>query len=179
MGRHIKICSALWDGIPRRLPDSPTTRGSIANIIKSALCIAKRAFCGYAYVNWSSRPACMAGRLRAMRSRGQSHQRSRSRAAMVLSSNRLRMGPGRHAAYNGVRWHIFGDHRAGADDRSVANRDAGEDHGFVADPHIVADDDIAPVVPGGGYVFLVQPPFLEKQREWIGGKANARCGWRW
>ena len=44
-GKQIKICSALWDGIPRRLPDSPTARGGIALYHKSALGKTKCAFC--------------------------------------------------------------------------------------------------------------------------------------
>lgn len=59
-------------------------------IIESALCIAKRAFV-YTYRSRPIRPFWMAGMLRAMRSRGQSHQQSLRRAAMVSSSNRLRM----------------------------------------------------------------------------------------
>ena len=43
-GKHIKICSALWDGIPRRLPDSPQTRGGTAHYYKNALCRGKARF---------------------------------------------------------------------------------------------------------------------------------------
>lgn len=44
-GKQIKICSALWDGIPRRHPDSPTARGGTALYHKSAPSETGRAFC--------------------------------------------------------------------------------------------------------------------------------------
>src|SRR3954471_21706251 len=50
----------------------------------------------------------------------------------------------RVAADDRVRRHVGGDDRARADDRTVTDAHPGHDHGAVADPHVVADDGVAP-----------------------------------
>lgn len=47
------------------------------------------------------------------------------------------------AADDGVGGHVGGDHGSRADDRSVADRDAGHDDAVVAEPHVVPDDRVA------------------------------------
>src|SRR5437763_684535 len=50
---------------------------------------------------------------------------------------------GGDAADDGVGRHVLGDHRARADDRVVADRDAAQEARAVADPHVVADAHVA------------------------------------
>ena len=44
-----------------------------------------------------------------------------------------------YSSDNGVRWDIFRHDRAGADDRSVSNRDPWQHHRVGAEPDILAD----------------------------------------
>ena len=80
-------------------------------------------------------------------------------------------GFGRHAADNGVRGNVLGDEGAGADDGAIANGNASEDDGFIADPHIVANDDVALIVPGFADGGDGQIPFFVKYGKRIAGKA--------
>ena len=77
-------------------------------------------------------------------------------------------GFGRHTANDGVGWNIFCNQGTGADDGTITNGDASEDDGLVADPHIVANDNVAFVVPGGANRCEWQVPFLIENREGIG-----------
>ena len=57
---------------------------------------------------------------------------------------------GRNAAHDSVGLHVFGDDGPRADDRSVADMYAGQDHRLVPDPDVAADHDIPFIVPCGG-----------------------------
>ena len=52
-------------------------------------------------------------------------------------------GLGGVSAHEGVGCYVAGDHCHGADDGSVADAHARHDGGFVADPHVIADDGVA------------------------------------
>lgn len=81
-------------------------------------------------------------------------------------------GTGGNAAHNGIGRDILCHHRPGADDCAVSNGHTGQDKGFISDPYIVSDDDVPLVVPGGGDLLFIQPPFLKKDGEGIGGKGG-------
>ena len=83
-------------------------------------------------------------------------------------------GPCRHTAYNGVRLHVLRHHRPGADDSPVPDGHAGQDHGLIPDPHVVAHDDIALVVPGRGNVLYIRAPFLKEQGKGVRGQGPQR-----
>ena len=53
----------------------------------------------------------------------------------------------RSSADDGVGRHVLGDKCTRSDYRTVADRNAGEDDGLVAYPHVVSDDDIAVIIP--------------------------------
>lgn len=59
-------------------------------------------------------------------------------------------GSGRHAADDRIRRHILRHDGARCDNGAVANGHTGEDDGLIADPDIVADDNIAVIVPRAG-----------------------------
>ena len=76
----------------------------------------------------------------------------------------------RNATNDGVRWDVFCHNGASADDRSVSNGNARQDDRLISDSYVIADDNIAFVVPCGRDVSDIQAPFLEKDRERIGGQ---------
>ena len=81
---------------------------------------------------------------------------------------------GGNAADDGIRLDVPGDDRPRADDCAVANGHALQNHRFVADPYVVANHDVALVVPSRGDVRPVQSPMICKDRERIGGKRAHR-----
>lgn len=72
-------------------------------------------------------------------------------------------GFGRHTTNDGVGRNIFCNQGTGA------NGDASENNRLVADPHIVANDNVAFVVSSVANGCERQVPFLIKNGEWIGG----------
>lgn len=78
-------------------------------------------------------------------------------------------GLGWHTANDGVGWNIFCNQGTGADDGTIANGDASENDGLVADPHVAANDNVAFVVPSVANGCERQVPFLIENGEWIGG----------
>ena len=56
--------------------------------------------------------------------------------------------PGGDACRDGVGGDVLGDHGPGPDDGAVPDVNAGEDDGFIADPDVVPNHDVPPVVPG-------------------------------
>lgn len=77
-------------------------------------------------------------------------------------------GPGGHPAHDGVGRNIFCDHRPGADDCPVTDGHASQYDRLIADPDIIADDDVSFIVPGRCHVSWVKVPLLKKKREGIG-----------
>ena len=77
---------------------------------------------------------------------------------------------GGNTADNGIGSHVFGHHRPGAYDSAVSDRNAGKHHCLIANPDVIANDDVALVVPRAGDVLPVQSPFLIKKVKGIGGK---------
>ena len=68
----------------------------------------------------------------------------------------------RNAADDGIGRHILCHDGTGADDRAVPDGDTGKNDGFVSDPYVIADDDIAFIVPGIRYILNIQIPFFKK-----------------
>ena len=83
-------------------------------------------------------------------------------------------GPCRHAAHDGIGLHISSDHCPGADDGAVPDVNAGEDDGFIADPDVVPDHDVPPVVPGRRDLGNRRPPRLIEDGKRIGGERPQR-----
>lgn len=75
--------------------------------------------------------------------------------------------PGGDAADDGVGRHILRDDRTRRDHSPVADLHARHDDRLVADPDVVADDDVALVVPGRGDILPVESPLFEKEREGV------------
>ena len=70
----------------------------------------------------------------------------------------------------GVGRDVLCDHRPGGDNGPVPDGNAGQDHRLVADPDVVSNHDIAPVVPGLGDAGHIQPPLLKEDGEDVGGQ---------
>ena len=66
----------------------------------------------------------------------------------------------------------------GADDRAVPDGDTGKNDGFVSDPYVIADDDIAFIVPGIRYILNIQIPFFKKRWGRDKWTTKTECGWR-
>lgn len=107
---------------------------------------------------------------------GKSHHRKASNLWIVSSSYRFRMGLARHAAHDGIGLHIPSDHCPGADDGAVPDVNAGEDDGFIADPDVVPDHDVPPVVPGRRDLGNRASPTPHRRWETDRWRATAACG---
>ena len=69
-------------------------------------------------------------------------------------------GAGRDASDNRIRSHVAGDDSTRSDDGSVTDSHTGQYDSLIADPHVVAYDNIALAVPGFGNPRPVALPFL-------------------
>ena len=78
--------------------------------------------------------------------------------------------PGRYAAHNRIWGHILCHHCSGADDGAVPNGNSCHDDCLIANPYIIANDNIALIIPCLGNIRPVQSPFFKEQGKWIGGK---------
>ncbi|MPM57588.1 hypothetical protein SDC9_104410 [bioreactor metagenome] len=75
---------------------------------------------------------------------------------------------GRYAADSRIGRHVARDDRTGADDGAVADGHAGETYRFKADPDVIADGNVALVVPSLGDAGDRPIPFGGENREGIG-----------
>jgi len=75
--------------------------------------------------------------------------------------------PRRYTGHHRVGWHITADHGARGDDRAGADGHAGQNERPGANPHVMADDDIAARLMVGPHECF--PPEVAKGGERIGG----------
>lgn len=80
----------------------------------------------------------------------------------------------RHSADDRISRNIFRHDSPCSDDRAVADMNAGQDDCLESDPDVVADDDVALIVPSRRDIGPIQSPLLVKERESIGGKRPQR-----
>lgn len=81
---------------------------------------------------------------------------------------------GRDAAHDRVGRNVPCDDGPRRDHGAVADPDARHDDRFVTDPYVVADDDVALVVPRRGDVRPVEFPLLEEERKGVIGQRAER-----